>query len=572
MFGTIFCLLNCVPELKESLKFGKTLVNFIAKTKDHKINTALGEFLYMNSASFEVSYTQIIEYYLTHEKVPLDFKYELLMILARNGTFLARIGKEKMCSKELIDCVNESLKTKDEKQIQKWFKLLSKFMTNSEFYENTAVSVASQFIFYFDFALQKINEIPQSVLEDFISPILFCLRFAPAENIRQLFVKEQGSVYFNFLLQLLHRFTSNDQISEKSDQCQYIKFYGSQEEENEALKQRSSANKEGNQDQIIKQKLFVELSLRYLRLICSLLGEKNSRNTDVATNEIITLLINLLAPEQSPDLYLDTSLIISRLFVSQKQALLFNSSFGMDNLYSVIWSLCFRTLRVARATGVGLLGHLLYVDYSNSRGVLATSHSMLLNLRKIAPILPDYKMPLMNKIIERMHSFVRGFKLKVFISKAEDRINAIQTIVSLLHNSDQNSGKLMKVADLFYVDPRQRLEILRECIKKDDEYSTHRAICSMMYKLLKATPKVFLDSNVPKLKLDDDKTEVPEKNVIGAAMGSEITLKTFIEELKLMGESAKDSKRKEVKENLKELKNSVSEDDANHIDQILSAL
>ena len=289
------------------------------------------------------------------------------------------------------------------------------------------------------------------------------------------------------------------------------------------------------------------------------------------------LLVEIMGPEQSPDLFNEIGLVISKLLVFQNKLTLLNPTNSMDDLYAAIWSISLQNLTKATAAGTAILGHILYVDYTNSHTILSTSHSMIRIVRDIAPILPEYKVPVMNSILTKLFNFVNGFKLRTFALEASEAVKIAQKIVSL-RKSPKTYDSLNQLAEMFYKDPRQRVQILGESLNENgDKVNVHEKICMTSYKVISdLTPKVFNEKKPPILSLPNDKTIVPNKRAAGAAMGSEISFEKFANSLKDLAQEAKkenqNNRYKLAKADLEQLQSSVTSDNKDIIDQALSQL
>ncbi|OHS95952.1 hypothetical protein TRFO_37923 [Tritrichomonas foetus] len=302
-----------------------------------------------------------------------------------------------------------------------------------------------------------------SLAEQFLIPLLLTICYTPEENLINYFVELEESdkiIFINFLYSAMiniltisgspHPFDELPPFKSRKQKIQYL------------LDQKIKTY-------YVNYTLFHEFTIRISKFLLTYL--KHLQFSENLLPSATHLIISLMNRHQFSHNYGICAVLLAKLISKHSEIFYSHSTDTFSSIFSFCYKLLSRELRIARATCVAILVHLLYDEYMlNDRMTItelriAEVHQF--NLLSCS----RRQVELLNILLIKIDLFTNSFSIKLFVEAAEKIIKRLLGIHSLVKyklferkSQDYQYRCMMRLADQFVDIPNERLKWLKEIV------------------------------------------------------------------------------------------------------------
>lgn len=405
----------------------------------------------------------------------LKFKLFLAQVFARTDFLLARIaydGEDSSIFDILFDSAAECLRS-NLPIAKDWMVALCEFVRTNEHFPSISPRCANAFISYLTFAMNHCDtpvfKTDYAMFQNFIVPVMYVIHTADDAELAEYFkhLSEVDQTRFIEFLETLIVLCLGAG-TELTNPLAEIKNTGFQERADEA----AEIERVGKHAKDVNLRLFSELSVRIVEFLLTLLDKvRLDKHPDVlkAISSLISALFNRY---QDVENFMNIMLVVSRLIDQEAAYYFFHITDSFRILVQLAMKLVDRRLRMARASGVAMLIHLLYVEYSNSENVIVSMSEIFDQFIEIMFAVPVYKLGLYKMLLERMRLFLTSFRLPAFVKMCEERLDAGKIVYDACANLRTTNtapefqvAMYSSIASQFYGYPILRLKFLERIVE-----------------------------------------------------------------------------------------------------------
>ena len=405
----------------------------------------------------------------------LAFKLFFAQVFARTNFLLTRIaydGEDSSILELLFSSAAECLKA-NLPIAKDWMVTLYEFVRTNEHYQSIAARCANAFIPYLTFAMNhydvEVFKTDYAMFQSFMLPVMYVLHTADDSELGEYFKSlsnEDQPRFINFLEQLIVLTLAAG--TELNNPLAEINNTGFKERSDEA----AEIERVGQHAKDVNLRLFSELSVRIVEFLLTLLDKVRLDQHPDVLRAISSLIAALFNRYQDVENFMNIMLVVSRLIDQESAYYFFNITDSFRILVLLAMKLVDRRLRMARASGVAMLIHLLYVEYSTSENVIVSMSEIFDQFISIMFAVPVYKLGLYKMLLERMRLFLTSFRLPAFVRMCEERLDAGKIVYEACANLRTSNtapefqvAMYYSIANQFFGYPILRLKFLEKIVE-----------------------------------------------------------------------------------------------------------
>lgn len=412
----------------------------------------------------------------------LSLKLAFIKTFANTNNLLANCGYSQSKNVKIFENLFDSLTlsmTKAKHLIPEYVYLLAEFVRTIEHYPEISMKCANVYIPYLTYAINYANAEEfknYQLYQHYLVPILFVLHTAEKNSLYAYYKgllctrsKDEKKRFIEFLETLIvHVLTPNPDVANPCAPID-ISECANSEEEYKKLQEVATISKD------INYVIYNELTVRILDFVADYYYRAKSIDiTDKQAEAFSSLFIRLLGYHQLQSNFDDTMLTISRFVDNYYSKIYFNHTESYDKLVYLALNLVSRNLRAARASGVAMTIHLMYIDYQTTENIIASMHYFYSNLVKAIFECPKYRVSVYKSLLDRLKLFITSYRYEEFVeffmqhySQARKIYNASAAMRSSNKSPELRVKSMHRIADQLYGYPLLRLRWLREIVNNN---------------------------------------------------------------------------------------------------------
>ena len=343
---------------------------------------------------------------------------------------------------------------------------------------------------------QEVFKTDYSMFQNFIIPVMYVIHTADDVELAEYFKKlsdDDKPRFIKFLEQLIVLTLTAG--TEPTNPLAEIRNTGFKEREDEA----KEIERVGQHAKDVNLLLFSELTVRIVEYLLTLLDKVRLDKHPEVMKAISSLVTALFNRYQDVENFMNIMLVLSRLIDQESAYYFFNITESFSILVQLAMKLVDRRLRMARASGVAMLIHLLYVEYTTTENVIVSMSEIFDQFIDIMFVVPVYKLGLYKMLLERMRLFLTSFRLPAFAKMCEERLDAGKIVYDACANLRGSNtapefqvAMYLNIANQFYGYPILRLRFLERIVEINAKnnlltqaFEGQVQVCSMIERVIR---------------------------------------------------------------------------------------